>query len=146
VKHAPDGIITIDLNGKITWINETFTSMTGFTTKEIVGKCFLSLKCIRVKDIPSFIKIFINLLNGIFITTPIEFQFTSKDGTLGWWEGQTSLIKLDENNTELVLFLREITMTKRMEDELRRYSIEMEKHVEEMGKQLINTGEDRNDQ
>lgn len=136
VELAPDGIVTINLRGDVTWINEAYASITGYTPDEIIGKKVWALKTVRPTDIGIFLGLFVDLLRGRSIPA-IEFQWLSKDGSHGWGEGRASLIKIDNKSTEVLLSLRDITDRKRMEEDLRRYSKDMELLAEERAEKLL---------
>ncbi len=136
VELAPDGIITLDLWGNVTWINEAFTSITGYGADEIVGKKAWSLKTLRTADVGMFFRLFIDLMRGKTIA-PVEFQWVSKNGDLGWGEGRASLIKIDGKKTEILLSIRDMTERKQMEYDLRKYSKEMEEIAEERAQKLL---------
>jgi len=61
---APDGIVTVDLKGIVTSCNSAFTSITGFSESEIVGKHFSKLPTLRARDIPKYMKMFNSLIRG----------------------------------------------------------------------------------
>lgn len=133
---APDGIMTINMRGDITWINEAFTSITGFSSEEIVGKKVWSISTVRPSDIKTFIGLFFDQITGKE-TPQVEFQWVSKDGTLGWGEGRASLLQVDGKPTEVLLINRDITGRKRLEENLKKYSKEMEQLAEERAEKLV---------
>ena len=135
---APDGIITINLRGNVTWINPAYTSITGFTEEEIVGKKIWSIEAVRAPDIKTFLRLFYDQVRGKKIP-PIESQWVSKDGKLGWAEGRASLIKIDQKKTEVLLILRDITERKKMEEDLKKYSMEMEHLAGERAQKLLDS-------
>ncbi len=135
---APDGIITINLRGNVTWINPAYTSITGFTEEEIVGKKIWSIEAVRAPDIKMFLRLFFDQVRGKSIP-PIESQWVSKDGKLGWAEGRASLIKIDNKKTEVLLILRDITVRKKMEKDLKKYSMEMEHLAGERAQKLLDS-------
>ena len=102
VELAPDGVITINLRGDVTWINEAYSTITGFASEEIVGKKIWSIKAVKPTDIGVFLGLFVKLLRGSDIP-PVEFQWVSKDSSTGWGEGRASLIKIDGKKTAFFL-------------------------------------------
>jgi signal transduction histidine kinase len=101
-----------------------------------VGKKAWSLKTLRTADMGMFLHLFIDLL-GDKPVPPVEFQWVSKDGNLGWGEGRASLIKIDSKKTEVLLSVRDITERKQMEKDLRGYSKNMERLAEERAIKLL---------
>ena len=135
---APDGIITINLRGNVTWINPAYTSITGFAEEDIVGKKIWSIEAVRAPDIKTFLRLFYDQVKGKSIP-PVESQWVSKDGKLGWAEGRASLIKIDNKKTEVLLILRDITIRKKMEKDLKAYSMEMEHLAAERAHKLLDS-------
>jgi PAS domain S-box-containing protein len=133
---APDGIVTVNLRGDVTWMNDAYSSITGFTKDEIVGRKIWSVGPVRAGDVLMFFRAFFNLLRGKDIP-PMEFQWFDKDGNLGWGEGRASLLKIDGKITEVLLIIRDTTERKEMEEELRRYSEEMEQLAETRAQKLL---------
>ena len=136
IELAPDGIATINLRGTITWVNEAYISITGYKSEEIVGKKVWALKTVRPKDMGVFLGMFLDLVRGRRVP-PSEFQWMSKDGTLGWGEGRASLIKVEGKKTEVLLSLRDITERKQMEEDLQKFSNEMEQLAEKRAQKLM---------
>jgi len=136
VELAPDGVITINLRGDVTWINEAYSTITGFASEEIVGKKIWSIKAVKPTDIGVFLGLFVKLLRGSDIP-PVEFQWVSKDSSTGWGEGRASLIKIDGKKTEVLLSLRDITERKQMEEDLKKYSTHMKRLAEERAQKLL---------
>ena len=136
VELSPDGIITIDLRGNVTWVNEAYSSITGYKIEEVVNKKVWALKTVRPSDIGVFLGMFIKLIRGHEVP-PSEFQWLTKDGTHGWGEGRASLIKIDGKKTEVLLSLRDITQRKQMEDDLKKFSRDMGRLAEERAQKLL---------
>ncbi len=74
IELAPDGIITINLRGNVTWINEAFTSITGYAQNEIVGKKVWSLKTLRTADIGMFLRLIHSTYLGRSQYPPLSFS------------------------------------------------------------------------
>jgi len=117
VELAPDGIMTVDLKGFITMINDAFVKLTGFSREEIVGKHFTRLGTLRARDIPIYVKLFASLVKGD-IPPSYEFIFRRKDGSERWAEAQFRLIETAEKKRELLAIVRDVSERKRMEEEL----------------------------
>jgi len=133
---APDGIITINLRGDITWMNPAYTEITGFTSEEIVGKKVWSIGAVRGPDIRVFSKAFFDLIRGRSIA-PMVFQWTNKEGEICWGEGRASLLKIDGKKSEVLLILRDITERKKLEDDLNTYARDLEVLAEERAQKLV---------
>jgi PAS domain S-box-containing protein len=115
VETAPDGIYTVDTEGRITSCNAAALVLGGHTRKsELVGKKFTELKAFKKTDVAELQKKFAAVLRGEIIP-PVEFVFQHKDGTVKWGEGLYSLLKEDEKTLGILVVIRDITKRKREE-------------------------------
>ena len=133
---APDGIMTINMHGTVTWINPAYTQITGFNEEEIVGKKAWSIKTVKSGDAGTFFRAFFDLIKGNNVP-PIEFQWVNKAGETGWGEGRASLLKIENRPTEVLVILRDITDSKKLENDLKSYNHELEVLANERAKQLL---------
>ena len=135
VELAPDGIVTLNSRGTVTFVNPSFVKISGFQESEIVGKSYLNIGTLRARDLPKHIKTFSKiLLHGM--ERPVEFVFKRKDNSEGIGEAHLKIIK-NNNETELLGIVRDITERKKMEVELFNYSNKLENLAEERSKKLI---------
>ena len=115
VETAPDGIYTIDLEGRITSCNDMALTIGGYTRKsELVGKKFTELKAFRKTNIAELKETFAAALRGEDIP-PYEFSYEHKDGSVHWAEGRYSLLKKNGKTAGVLAIIREITGRKREE-------------------------------
>jgi len=117
VEMAPDGIITIDLKGFVTSINNSFTDLTGFSEEEIVGKHLSKLQTLRVKDIPQILRMFVAMLRGDELGT-IQFVYNRKDGSTGFGEARFTIVHKDGKKVGLLGILRDVSDHRRLEGRL----------------------------
>ena len=137
VNLAPDGIITMDMRGNVTYVNPSFLRLTGFDENEILGSTILKLKTIRIKDIPAYSKIFAQLMFAEGNLAPIEFIYQRKDGSVGHGEGRARAVNTGGPTKEILVVARDITERKNLEEDLKVYSKELEKLAEERSNKLI---------
>ena len=121
VGMVPDGIVTLDLKGVITSVNDAFLRLTGYTKEEIVGKHFAKLQTIRARDIPKYLKLLGPALTGK-LPPPFEYSYVRKDGSIGWAEAHIRFLKKNGKTTGFQAFLRETTERKQSEDGRRSFS------------------------
>lgn len=83
-EHANDSVFLIDRSGKIAWVNESFTRITGYSFSEAIGKTPCELLGTDEAD-PEVIKV---LLDKREKNKPFQLEIRSrrKDGTLIWIE------------------------------------------------------------
>jgi PAS domain S-box-containing protein len=114
---APDPIITFDLKGYITSVNDAGLRLTGYTKDEVVGKHFTKLGMLMVKSIPSFMKMFKSLLKGDTLET-FEVPVQSKDGSLIWGDVHVSLLQKNGQKAEILAMWRDITDKKKLNEKI----------------------------
>ena len=136
VELAPDGIMTVNTKGFITSINPAFSTLTGYSKDEIVGKHFTKLPTIQMKDILKFVKLSRSFFRGKTIPL-VEFVYRRKDGTIAWGEAHPSLMKEDGKIIGAQAILRDITERKQMEEKLRQYSEHLEELVQKRTEELL---------
>ena len=135
IELAPDGILTMNIQGVITSINTALLKITGFSKDEIVGKNFSELGNIRASDIPRLKKLFRSFLEGK-ISAPVEYIYKYRDGTRRWGEAHYSLIEVGKTR-EILAVLRDITGHKKMEKELRSYAENLQQMVNRKTRELL---------
>lgn len=121
VGMVPDGIVTLDLKGVITSVNDAFLRLTGYTKEEIVGKHFAKLQTIRARDVLKYLKLLGPALRGK-LPPPFEYSYVRKDGSIGWAEAHIRFLKKNGKTTGFQAFLRETTERKQSEDGKRSFS------------------------
>ena len=131
VEMAPDGIVTMNLKGFVTSVNNSFLKLTGFSEDEIVGKHFSSLGTVRARDLPNNIKIFASLIRGK-VSGPFEMVYKRKDGSVGYGEIHVKIVDIWKKEREVLVITRDITQRKKHEGELLKYMRELESSNHEL--------------
>jgi PAS domain S-box-containing protein len=118
IELAPEGIATMNLKGVVTSCNTAFSTLTGFSKDELVGKHFRKLPTLRARDIPAYAKIFSSVIRGK-VTGPVEFTWVRKDGSIRQGEAHVSLMKKGNRIVGLQGIASDITERKKAEEMLR---------------------------
>ena len=118
VEMSPNGIVTVDLKGRITTCNKAFFDETGYSREEIIGKKFTRLPHLPKRDIQRNLKIFGSLIKGK-IPKPLRFDWIQKDGTERTSEAYISLIRKKGRISGILAIATDITEQKKIEDSLR---------------------------
>jgi two-component system sporulation sensor kinase A len=140
VEIDPDGVATMDLHGRITYVNESFLKITGFDESEIIGKNFLKLGTLRMSDLPEFVSLFTNfLMNKGKLEKPIEFPFKKKNGSVGTAEAMARLLETKDGKKEVLIVVRDISDRKKNEEDLHQYSKHLEKTIIDRNQELLDS-------
>jgi PAS domain S-box-containing protein len=138
VNLAPDGIVTVNSRGVVTFANPSMKRLTGHTDEEVVGKWFPKMGTLRVSDMPKWLRMFADIIRGR-VPPPTEFIYVKKDGSEGWGEAHISLLKQEGEKTEILAILRDVTERKQLIDELKKKSEVLEAQVEERTEKLLSS-------
>jgi PAS domain S-box-containing protein len=126
-QYAPDAYYLNDLKGNFIDGNKAAEEVTGYKKEELVGKSFLTLKLLPLKQIPKAAKLLAKNLKG-YPTGPDDFVLKRKDGKQISVEIRTFPVKI--HGKSLVLSIaRDITKRKQAEEALRRSRAELEDRV-----------------
>ncbi len=113
VELSPDGVATFNTHGYMTFHNQAFSNLTGFTEEELIGKHITSLKTLRKRDLIKYLRSFVSILRGEQ-SPSMEFTYNRKDGSQGVGESHLALIELN-GVKEILLIARDITESKKNE-------------------------------
>jgi len=121
INSLGDGLVLLDMDGKIISINSAFERLTGFGKEEIVGKKGIDLISLMVKqeDFERCMKAFLTTLIGNIMST-FEFSIITKDGREVTFVVSASFVE-DEKKIPIgiILSYRDISGRKRAEEALR---------------------------
>jgi len=118
IDDAPIGILNVDLEGTITFINKKIEEVSGYSRKEVVGKSGFELGMFDDETLKILAERMRAILEG---ETPrlLETRFKSKDGRWIWVEMQGRAIKEQEVPVGLQLIASDITERKRADETLK---------------------------
>lgn len=116
VKQSPASIVITDLDGKIQYINNTFTKVTGYLYSEVIGKTPRILKSGHTSQ-EEYEELWAKIHSGS--NWQGEFLNKKKNGELYWEEVIITPIKDKKGNIINFLAIKEdITKRKKIENEL----------------------------
>jgi len=120
IEDMPDGVMFVNMDGKVIYVNKTVEKLLGFKADELVGKAVLELPTYRS---PRDIKKAGDALKELLekgITEHIDIGAVNKDGKEIAISFAASVIRDAQDNPKtLVAVLRDITKRKRAEDALK---------------------------
>lgn len=123
-----DVIITVDLDGKITYISPAAKRITGYREDELLGASMQ--KFLPESEIPNLMRIFSDAMTGK-AEESVELNILKNDGSMACLEFHGSPVVKDGELIGFEAIARDITQRKEMEEELRRYSEHLQELVAE---------------
>ena len=117
-KLSNDAILTISRLGYVTYINQAFTDLTGYSYQEIVGKHVVSLPTLRGRNISSYMGLLKHVIEGGLNDIKYDFPYTRKDGSSGIGSAIAKLINAN-GKQELITIIRDVTIEKQTEEEFK---------------------------
>ncbi len=118
VELSQEGFVITDLNGIITSCNMAFLRMAGLTQEEVVGKHFKDIPYTNIKDLPNYMKMYSNILQGKK-NPPLEIPYKVNDGPTRIFELKSNLMKSGSNIFGVQTVVTDITERKRAEEALK---------------------------
>jgi PAS domain S-box-containing protein len=117
VEIAVDGIITLDLVGRITSCNPAFEKLTGHPSDMFIGKHFAEIPTLVPNEIPKYLKMFKSIIQGK-VGEPVEFLWKHLDGNTRKGEARVSLMRKEGRITGVQIIARDITERRKFEEKL----------------------------
>jgi PAS domain S-box-containing protein len=133
---SPDGIMTTNFFGYITYVNPSFCTLTGYEYDDFVGKHAIQLPTMNKKDLMPLLNILKDIIAGKITTTSITFPFHRKDGSSGVGDAYASVLKVNKKR-EIIAIVKDITHRVELEKEKEEYTNNLEKLVEEKTNQIM---------
>ncbi len=118
IEAAPDPIMTINTIGLVQSMNSAVTAISGYQTKDLVGKHFATLGIVASSSLPLAFKEFTKALLGIE-QPPFELNVTRKDRTTIILEAHCRPIRKDDQIVSVLVVFRDVTERKKAEEALR---------------------------
>lgn len=112
-QHAVNGIIVTGEDNRIEWVNEAFTTMTGYTAEEVIGREPADLLHGPETDAAEAMIMAQKIRNDE--TYAGEILNYRKDGSNFWVQTTVSTIKVDGNITQHVAIFIDVTQRKQHE-------------------------------
>ncbi|VVB75916.1 Methanogenesis regulatory histidine kinase FilI [Candidatus Tiddalikarchaeum anstoanum] len=107
---STDGIIVVDLNGKILKINKKILELTGYDESDFIGKLFTSLSMISINDLPNLSVTFAGYMSSFTKLNELaEFEINTRKGEKLIIELKASPFIKNGRKTGIILIIRDIT-------------------------------------
>ncbi len=124
--NVNDMIIYVNKYGKILDVNEKIKDIFGFDREEVIGKNFMKIGAVRLRDLPKMIKLFRHAgkVGKIKDTTSkdinlMEWEIKRKNGDKAFIETTTTAVKKDGKLEGFLTVVRDITERKQVEEALK---------------------------
>ncbi|MFQ6073622.1 MAG: PAS domain S-box protein [Candidatus Bathyarchaeia archaeon] len=115
-ENASDAIIYLDRSGRILDVNEKAVEVFGGTKRELLGRHFVKVGVFSLRDIPTLMSNFANILAGK--TPTLDVCIKNKKGKEIHLECSISLMKTD-NKPVIMVIARDVTERKKTEEALK---------------------------
>jgi len=117
-ENSNDIITYVDTHGKMVDVNRRITDILGYLPEELVGKKFVDLGILQLKDVPQIVKLFTETIFTGEPKTIIELELKHKNGSKVFMEVGTRFIKTDGQIKGVVNSFRDVTERKQDEEKL----------------------------
>lgn len=125
VEKAMDIIYTCDTEGKFTFISSAVENITGFKSKDLLGKHFTKL--VSKDDLKRVNRFYLQQFKKSILETRMEFTMVTAAGMIKWIEQTVVLSVVDGKNVGFQGIVRDIHERKTFEEELKRANQRFEK-------------------
>jgi PAS domain S-box-containing protein len=136
LEASPDPIVVYDMEGKVTYVNPAFVETFGWSSEELLGK---RIDYVSEESWPETRTAIASMLRGERIQS-FETRRLTKDGRILDIQLSSSVFHdQDGNRAGNIVILRDITLSKRAEDALRKREAELaeqSRHLEEVNAAL----------
>ncbi len=134
---SPDGIVTMNLKGVVTYINRAGLNNIGLQSKEeIIGKHFVKFGAIAIKEIPRYLEMFSEVVRGKK-PKPLEGEYTRRDGSKFYAETNFSIIRKGGKAVSIQTITRDISDRVLMEKELQAQKEKAEMFINIVGSMIV---------
>jgi len=117
IETAGAGMVTVDISGRINYVNQTFCRMTGYVREELLGKLFID--CLHEDDASILLDAFSHTLHDADPDSTLEFRLKHKDGGIIWCSTTPSQLVYEDKLTGFNLILQDIIRRKNLEEALK---------------------------
>jgi two-component system sporulation sensor kinase A len=133
-ESANDGMIHLDRFGRILNVNEKTVQLFGGSKEELLGKHFTRVGIFSLRDIPTLMGAFADLLAGKKVS--IEICIKNKKGQELYLECSSAIMKIGDKLVGMLVIARDATERKQMQKKLEEYSQQLEEMVDKRTRQL----------
>lgn len=138
VENSIDALIIGDLNGRYIYTSPSMKTLFGYELSDLIDRSAIEL--FHPEDVSLNTERMKMLAEGKDLPL-IEFRFKKKSGEYVWCEIAIKAVKTRGGETRLVMVARDIAERKKMQEELKKYSDNLEQVVAERTAQLNETKE-----
>ncbi|MBS3919256.1 MAG: PAS domain S-box protein [Deltaproteobacteria bacterium] len=116
VEGAHDGICVIEKDNRLKFVNQRLTEIQGYPREELIGKDFCDLVDEESKRLMA--DRFARWGRGEKLSTSFELNAIRKDGDIRNIEINARVMKSSESEMDYIVFVKDITEKKKMEEQL----------------------------
>lgn len=116
IENASDGVLLIDIEGKILYTSPSTTRITGYANEDSTGR--YSMDWLHPDDLQEAMLIFERLIRTPSLHVTAQLRYRHKDQSWRWMEGTASNLLDEPNVVAIVINYRDITERKQIEKAL----------------------------
>ena len=134
VEGTAAGVGIIDLEGRLTYVNKALADLMGYTTQELSGQPFVNY--LHPEDGEKVLAMFLRGASSGNEAPDFEFRAIRKDGSSRYLWTRPTRLTAQSQTIGFEAIIVDITERKKMEEELRRYSTQLEQLISERTRKL----------
>ncbi|UCF71084.1 MAG: PAS domain S-box protein [candidate division WOR-3 bacterium] len=136
IENTNVGIVSIDTNGALVYVNQTFCKMLGYRCNDLIGKQLAQF--LHAEDRKATIKTFLGRSTKVQRRTSLEFRALHKDGQIVSMLSNPTFIKQGGKTTEIHAIIENISGRKEAEKTVR-YHLKLENRLAKISEKLVKT-------
>jgi PAS domain S-box-containing protein len=137
-ENAMDALIICDEKANLIYASPSMEKLSGYVQDELIGRNAFTFY--HPEDV-TFARERLKLLVEGKEFSSVEFRFRKKNGQYVWCEIASKTVQTKKGNLRIVVVAREITERKNLQEQLKKYSKNLEERVAERSAELKRTKE-----
>ncbi len=117
IENSPDGIMLIDVDGKLQYVSPSTQRILGYHSEDMVGHALTEF--IHADDLPSLMSLLDELIQPPGYIFTYQYRFRQRDGSWRWLESTLSNLLMEPGVAAIIINYRDFTERQQAEEALR---------------------------